>query len=351
MMFAPNTPLRAVAYAALTLLALASLQTAPALAQGQPTISITPPELDFGLMQQWQAEKATIVITNKGDADLILSEVEVTCGCTAADPVDEVLKPGQKTELAITFTSQSFRGDTVKYIKIHSNDPFNSVLEVPIHAYVHAALIIEPSKEAISFQSIRSGSTKEYKLTFSTEDIPELVIIPSQYNEDLFTVRILDADSGDPQEKIAIIAVRPDAPIGSFREAIYFETNLENRPQTHIEAAGKIVAPITLRPDKINLRYITRNQSVSRIITVSYEEGTNIDVTRAEIDLPGFSVKEIKRFPERSVVEITIEGFPISVSDERAVAANGRLKGTLRVYTNLEAYPELTASVMYLLKL
>jgi len=313
MMFAPNTPLRAVAYAALTLLALASLQTAPALAQGQPTISITPPELDFGLMQQWQAEKATIVITNKGDADLILSEVEVTCGCTAADPVDEVLKPGQKTELAITFTSQSFRGDTVKYIKIHSNDPFNSVLEVPIHAYVHAALIIEPSKEAISFQSIRSGSTKEYKLTFSTEDIPELVIIP--------------------------------------REAIYFETNLENRPQTHIEAAGKIVAPITLRPDKINLRYITRNQSVSRIITVSYEEGTNIDVTRAEIDLPGFSVKEIKRFPERSVVEITIEGFPISVSDERAVAANGRLKGTLRVYTNLEAYPELTASVMYLLKL
>ena len=132
---------------------------------------------------------------------------------------------------------------------------------------------------------------------------------------------------------------------------VNFETNLENRPKAHIEVTGRILAPITLYPDKINLRYITRNQSVSKTITVSYEKGANVDVTRAEIDLPGFSVKEIKRIPERSVVEITIEGFPISVSDARAVAANGRMKGTLRVYTNLEAYPELTASVMYLLKI
>ncbi len=351
MMFAPNRFLRNVAYAALTLLAIASLQTAPAMALGQPVISITPSGLDFGLMQQYQVEKATIVIKNEGDADLILGEVEITCGCTAAEPVEGVLKPGQSTELAITFHSQSFRGDTVKYIKIHSNDPFNSVLEMPIHSYVHAALIIEPSKEAISFGSFRAGSTKERKLTFSTEDVPELVVTPTRYSKDLLDVQVLDADTENPQEKVVVFAIRPDARIGSFREAVNFETNLENRPKAHIEVTGRILAPITLYPDKINLRYITRNQSVSKTITVSYEKGANVDVTRAEIDLPGFSVKEIKRIPERSVVEITIEGFPISVSDARAVAANGRMKGTLRVYTNLEAYPELTASVMYLLKI
>jgi hypothetical protein len=351
MMFAPNTLLRRLAYTTLALLVMASLQTAPAMAQGQPVISIEPAGLDFGLMQQFQAETATIVITNTGDADLILGEVEATCGCTAAEPVEGVLEPGQSTNLDITFNSQKFRGDTVKYVKIHSNDPFNSLLEVPIHSYVHAALIIEPSENALAFHSVRAGSTKERTLTFSTEDVPELTVTATRYSEDLFDVQVRESDSGDPQEKIVVVAVRPDAGIGSFREAIYFETNLENRPKAHIEAIGKIVAPITIQPDKINLRYIPRNQPVTKIVTVGYEKGTNVDVIRAEIDLPGFSVKEIKRIPERNVVEIIIEGVPISVSDERAIAADGRMKGTLRVFTNLEAYPEVTASVMYLLKL
>ncbi len=351
MMFAQTNTPRIAVCATLTFLALVTVLSPPAAAQGQPKISIEPTYLDFGLMQQRQAENATIMITNEGDADLVLGEVEVTCGCTAAEPASKLLKPGQSTELAVTFNSQTFGGETIKYIKINSNDPFNSVIDVTVHANVHVALFVEPSWESVSFKAVRAGSTKERVLTFSTGDVPDLQVTATRYSEDLFDVVVSDSETGDPQEKLVSISVRSDARIGTFREALNFETNVPNRLKLHIEATGRIVAPIAVKPDKVNLRYLQRNQSVSRIFTVSYEKGMEFNVTRATIDLPGFTVKEIAHDTEKSLVMITIEGVPISVSDERAKSSEGRMKGTLRMFTNLKAYPELTASVMYLLKL
>ncbi|MBU0742893.1 DUF1573 domain-containing protein [bacterium] len=323
----------------------------PVVAQGQPSISIEPLELDFGKMEQFEAASAGLIIRNIGDAPLHLGEIETTCGCTAATPPIDILAPGQSTEVTITFNSQKFQGEQIKYVKVHSSDPFHSLIDVAIRADVHAALAIMPPTDIITFRKLPVGVTQAETLSFSTEDVAVLTIEPARFRPELFDVTIEDAASGDPREKTVVIAVRPDAPLGTFREIVSFDTNVPKRTSVNIEVGGAVVAPVVLDPEQVNLRYLQRNEVVSHIFTVRIQRGFDIGVTGAEIDLPGFKVKDIQPNPAINAVAVTIEGTPLPISDERAVSARGRMKGMLRVFTDHPDYPELSASVMYLLKL
>ena len=323
----------------------------PVAAQGHPAISIEPMELDFGTMDQFQAESADITIRNVGDAPLHLGKIEATCGCTVATLQVETLAPGQSTELTITFSSQKYQGKQLKYIKVNSDDPFHGVVDIAIRADIHTALTIMPPSEILSFRRLPVGVAQAETLRFSTEDVAELTVEPVRFRRELFDVSIEDTESGDPREKIVVISVRPDAPLGSFREIVSFNTNVPKRASVNIEAGGAVVAPVVLDPEKLNMRYLQRNEIVSRTFKVKIQRGFDIDVTGAEIDLPGFAVKKIEPNPALNQVVVTIEGAPLPINDERAVSAKGRIKGTLRVFTDHPDYPELSASVMYLLKL
>ncbi|MBC8426082.1 DUF1573 domain-containing protein [bacterium] len=325
--------------------------TPPAAAQGQPRIVVEPMSLDFGKMEQFQAETASLVIRNEGDGTLHLGEIEVTCGCTAASPAVKTLAPGASTEVTITFNSENFQGEQIKYIKVNSNDPFHGIVDVAIRSDVRAALAITPPDEILIFRRRPTGERLTKTFTVSTEDVAELSFAPVRYRAELFEVTVSNAASGDPREKFVEIALRADAPLGSFREIVSFESNVPIRPTVNFEVGGEVVAPVVLDPASENLRYLKRNETASRIFKVKVQQGYHIKVTKAEIDLPGFKVTGIDPHPELNYFEVKIEGSPLPISDERAVSAKGRMKGTLRVFTDHPDYPELSASVMYLLKL
>jgi peptidyl-prolyl cis-trans isomerase C len=67
----------------------------------------------------------TSLITNSGDADLIIERVQTTCRCAEATISPERLSPGQTGKLTIIFDPNYFKeeGQTTKIIYITSNDP------------------------------------------------------------------------------------------------------------------------------------------------------------------------------------------------------------------------------------
>jgi len=323
----------------------------PAAAQGQPRIVVAPASFDFGKMEQFQAETATLTIRNEGDTPLRLDEIEVTCGCTAAELTVASLEPGQSTEVTITYNSENFQGEQIKYIKVHSNDPFHGILDIAIRAEIRAALLITPGKEVLIFRRRPAGEVLTKSFTVFSEDVSELSFAPVRYRAELFDVTVDDGPTGDPREKTVAIILRADAPLGGFREIVSFETNVPIRPTVNFEVGGEVVAPVTIEPEKVNLRYLKRNETVSHTFKVKIQQDYDIEVTGAELDLPGFEVTGVDHRPEFGYYEVRIEGSPVPISDDRAKAARGRMKGTLRVLTSDPDYPELSASVMYLLKL
>ncbi len=115
---------------------------------GAPTLTVTPRIYDLGQVSQ-AAGTVTVrmTVTNTGSADLIITEMETSCGCTRARLVVDGragpwfgmrghapwptgwsahLRPGQRGTLIVQYDPGAhgvYRGPIDRVVVIHSNDP------------------------------------------------------------------------------------------------------------------------------------------------------------------------------------------------------------------------------------
>jgi len=87
-----------------------------------PVISWEKSTHDFGDIYQGDKVDYTYVFTNTGNEPLIITNVQVTCGCTTPKgwPKDPI-PPGAKGEITIGFNSTGKSGKQNKVITIVSN--------------------------------------------------------------------------------------------------------------------------------------------------------------------------------------------------------------------------------------
>jgi hypothetical protein len=86
-----------------------------------PTITFTEAKHDFGDIRQGDKVEHTFEFENTGTEPLIISNVQVTCGCTASKWPREPIPPGQASSITITFNSAGKMGRQNKIITIISN--------------------------------------------------------------------------------------------------------------------------------------------------------------------------------------------------------------------------------------
>lgn len=87
-----------------------------------PTIAWEKKTHDFGDIMEGDKVEYIYKFTNEGTEPLIITNVQVTCGCTTPKgwPRDPI-KPGSKAELAIQFNSTGKFGRQNKVVTIVSN--------------------------------------------------------------------------------------------------------------------------------------------------------------------------------------------------------------------------------------
>jgi hypothetical protein len=107
----------------------------PCLAQNAPNADGQPPAQggpkaqlffkesshDFGSIAQGDKVEYVFEYTNNGQAPLIISNVQTTCGCTASQWSRAPLAPGKTSKLTATFDSKGKVGRQNKVISIFSN--------------------------------------------------------------------------------------------------------------------------------------------------------------------------------------------------------------------------------------
>lgn len=77
--------------------------------------------IDFGDITQGDKVEHTFEFTNTGDTPLVISNVAVTCGCTAPNWPKNPIAPGSKGELKVVFNSTGKMGKQNSVVRIYSN--------------------------------------------------------------------------------------------------------------------------------------------------------------------------------------------------------------------------------------
>ena len=76
---------------------------------------------DFGTILQGEQVSTEFKFTNTGDADLIISKIETSCGCTVPEYDKDPVKPGERGSVRVRFDSNGKSGTQYKTIRIFSN--------------------------------------------------------------------------------------------------------------------------------------------------------------------------------------------------------------------------------------
>lgn len=128
-----------------------------------PELAAGKTEVDFGSVVQGTKVEHTFVFRNAGDAELVISQVRSSCGCTAALLSADRLPPGGRGELRAVFDSGRFRGPVSKTVFLHSNDPRRPVVELHLRGTVRPEIEMKP--EQVDLGAVGPGGAREAQVT------------------------------------------------------------------------------------------------------------------------------------------------------------------------------------------
>lgn len=147
----------------------------PAFAQLIPAkIVVQQMSHDFGDINQGDIVTHTFVISNSGGDILKISNVKASCGCTAAKPEKDELKPGESTNISVTFNSKGRKGPQSKTVTVTTNDieKPNTTLTIKCNVVVNesqvnneGAKIYFPNTQH-DFGKVKEGGKLDYTFTF-----------------------------------------------------------------------------------------------------------------------------------------------------------------------------------------
>lgn len=134
-----------------------------------PKISTMEKNFDFGKISQGEYVLHDFIITNTGDDVLKIEKVRASCGCTAAKPDKDVLKPGESTKVHVEFNTRGRKGKQRKYIYIYSNDSQMPELRLKLFGEVlvnsssekNAVPVLKLEKTQHNFGNIKEGDVVE----------------------------------------------------------------------------------------------------------------------------------------------------------------------------------------------
>ncbi len=141
-------------------------------------------EYDFGNINQNDIVKHSFTITNTGDDVLKISDIRASCGCTAATPDKNELKPGESTQLLVTFNSKGRKGPQTKTVNLKTNDPNNPNLTLMIKCNIivkeddknkAGAQIYFPETEH-DFGKVKEGEVVNYVFKFENKGTQPLLV-------------------------------------------------------------------------------------------------------------------------------------------------------------------------------
>ncbi len=98
---------------------------------GHAKITFTEYQHDFGKMTEGEVVTYTFQFRNTGTADLLITSVSASCGCTVPKYSRKPVKPGETGEIDIEFNSQGKMGAQRKSIAVRGNtSPPVTILQI-----------------------------------------------------------------------------------------------------------------------------------------------------------------------------------------------------------------------------
>ncbi|MEC4005016.1 DUF1573 domain-containing protein [Flavobacterium sp. SUN052] len=88
---------------------------------GFATMDFSENEYDFGTIKEGQKVEKEFTFKNNGAVDLLITNVQGSCGCTVGEYPKEAVKPNAESVIKVSFNSTGKHGKQEKSVTITAN--------------------------------------------------------------------------------------------------------------------------------------------------------------------------------------------------------------------------------------
>jgi rhodanese-related sulfurtransferase len=182
---------------------------------------------DFGQLKAGNIEKCDFVFTNTGDALLVVSNVQASCGCTTVGEWTKQVWPGKTGLIPIQFNSRRVGGSIHVTITVASNDPRRPRLELKLRGKVWERIDVNPRYALFDLsRDLAPNAIQLLDITNNT-GLP-VTLSPPEINVANYTARITTNEPGRDYHLIVGLISPPVA--GQPQGLITIRTSCQDQP-------------------------------------------------------------------------------------------------------------------------
>lgn len=227
-------------------------------------VKIEPGEIDFGTQAQGLHLESVVKLTNTTKGDLQILNVTSDCSCTAGEPRERRLAPGQSTSMPVGFDTRTYQGPIVRRLVIHtSSGEVELNVKATIRQYAHW--------ELAPFPATLPASTRRQEVTIAvkvTHDGPGDFALRSVATDQPWLEASL-SPGGPARTTEVTLRKLSAAPVGSHLAQVVFRTDDPQQPQLALKVFVPVVSPARVSPHPIILPTTKVGATAIREVVVS----------------------------------------------------------------------------------
>jgi hypothetical protein len=288
----------------------------------QPRITASNPVYDFGTVLEGTPVKHEFTVRNTGQADLIIGQVQSSCGCTVAQSDKKRLAPGEATQLPVTFDTRHEKGPATRRIDVYTNDPQTPDLPLTLQGTVRMESEATPSE--IMFDSVRKGSEQTREVAIAYHGTAKNFSITKVSNSNPNV-----AVTQQPGPKLKVV-LRGTMPPGPFQDTIEIATT--GRP-IEVPVFGRIVGDLVAEPAQVSFGILPHGEGGMRIVRLTNNGARPVAIKEVSSTNPA----------------VTAQSAPITAGKQykitlqlRKGTPDGQLRGQLVIKTDDPGQASLT---------
>lgn len=304
-------------------------QDSPPPAVFGPRLKLDTPVHDFGKINSGDSVSHAFWFTNAGDSTLIISNVQPSCGCTAAADWTRQVPPGEAGKIPIQFNSANFSGPVTKLVTVISNDTNQPAAYLQIKANVWKPVEVIPNYAVLTVLPDTANASTTVRIINHMEG--PLYLGKPEINNTNFTFELRTNMPG--KEYQFVIAASDTVRQGSNQALLTVPTSVTNLPPISVNVYASIQPALSILPAQLNLPAGPLLQRLTPVVTIINNTTNKLTLKDPVITPSSLNVQLREVQPGKY--------FTLAITFPEGFRVPEGVKSELKVSSDNPKYPEI----------
>ena len=207
------------------------------------------------------------MLTNNFAADVHISDVQSSCGCTTPRIANPLLKPYEKGSIVAHLNSGAYLGQRHATITVTFDKPAYAQAQLQVAALVHGDVLFDP--DSIDLGAIDQGVVANGKLIAYRSGHIDWKLQEAKCDDPHLSCQLVERARQDNQVWYELrVRLDKTTPCGYINDQVLLATNDPQMPQIPVAVEGQVLAAINVSPASLFLGTLQPGEKATRQLVV-----------------------------------------------------------------------------------